>query len=198
MEMEALEKIKVSVEYGSDGSARAIWASGCRDRARSLCSLIVVVVAIGVELARQSMLSIEKFGFSFWRTDDVGSGGGRFRRPAVYLGHAVLVGPGAAASSTPIALGIAIFLSELSPTWLRAAARVPHRTARGHPVDRLRLVGHFRARAARAAARDVDARLAASAAALQRPAARRRHAVGRADSRDHGHPVHARRSREKC
>ncbi len=30
--------------------------------------LIVIVVAIGVELARQSMMSIEKFGFNFWRT----------------------------------------------------------------------------------------------------------------------------------
>ncbi len=30
--------------------------------------LVLIVVAIGVELTRQSMLSIQKFGFNFWRT----------------------------------------------------------------------------------------------------------------------------------
>ena len=30
--------------------------------------LIGIVVAIGFELTRQSMLSIEKFGLNFWRT----------------------------------------------------------------------------------------------------------------------------------
>lgn len=31
--------------------------------------LVLIVVAIGVELTRQSMLSIQKFGFDFWRTE---------------------------------------------------------------------------------------------------------------------------------
>ena len=31
-------------------------------------ALICIVAAIGFELARQSMLSIQKFGLNFWRT----------------------------------------------------------------------------------------------------------------------------------
>ena len=31
--------------------------------------LILIVLAIGFELTRQSALAIEKFGLSFWRTD---------------------------------------------------------------------------------------------------------------------------------
>ena len=60
--------------------------------------------------------------------------------------------------ATPIALGIAVFISELCPGWLQAAAGVSHRAAGRHPVDRLRPVGHLRARAGRARARDVDCR----------------------------------------
>src|SRR3984893_12384733 len=31
--------------------------------------LVLIVCAIGFELTRQSILSIEKFGFDFWRTE---------------------------------------------------------------------------------------------------------------------------------
>jgi len=31
--------------------------------------LVVIVIAIGFELSRQSMLTIEKFGLNFWRTE---------------------------------------------------------------------------------------------------------------------------------
>jgi phosphate transport system permease protein len=80
--------------------------------------LIVVVVAIGVELTRQSMLSIEHFGWRFWQTDVWDPVAGQFgARPFIWgtLYSSVL----ALLIATPIALGIAIYISELCPAWLQ-------------------------------------------------------------------------------
>jgi phosphate transport system permease protein len=80
--------------------------------------LIVVVVAIGVELTRQSMLSIEHFGWRFWQTDVWDPVAGEFgARPFIWgtLYSSVL----ALLIATPIALGIAIYISELCPAWLQ-------------------------------------------------------------------------------
>jgi len=76
--------------------------------------LILLVLAIGVELFRQSWLSIEKFGLNFWRTttwDPVADQFGAL--PFIWgtLYSSVL----ALLIAAPIALGIAIFISELSP-----------------------------------------------------------------------------------
>ena len=82
----------------------------------------MIVAAIGVELWRQSMLSIEKFGFGFWIGDVWDPVSGEFgARPFIWgtLYSSVL----ALLIATPIALGIAIFLSELCPARLRHAAR---------------------------------------------------------------------------
>jgi len=80
--------------------------------------LIVIVVAIGIELLRQSQLSIKQFGWHFWLTDTWDPVAGEFgARPFIWgtLYSSVL----ALLLSTPIALGIAIYISELSPNWLR-------------------------------------------------------------------------------
>ena len=80
--------------------------------------LIAGVLAIGVELYRQSRLSIQEFGWQFWQTDEWDPVTGVFgARPFIWgtLYSSVL----AILISTPIALGIAIYISELSPTWLR-------------------------------------------------------------------------------
>jgi phosphate transport system permease protein len=80
--------------------------------------LILIVVAIGFELTRQSMLSIQKFGFAFWRTDTWDPVAGEFGAlPFIWgtLYSSVL----ALALAAPVALGIAVFISELSPAWLR-------------------------------------------------------------------------------
>src|SRR4051795_11956626 len=82
--------------------------------------LIVIVGAIAFELARQSMLSIQKFGLSFWRTEIWDPVAGEFGAlPFIWgtLYSAVL----ALLIATPVALGIAIFISELCP----ARARQP-------------------------------------------------------------------------
>ena len=80
--------------------------------------LVVGVFAIGVELYRQSRLSIHEFGWQFWQTDTWDPVAGEFgARPFIWgtLYSSLL----AILISTPIALGIAIYISELSPQWLR-------------------------------------------------------------------------------
>ena len=80
--------------------------------------VILIVVAIGVELTRQSMLSIQKFGFSFWRTETWDPVAGNFGAlPFIWgtLYSSIL----ALVLATPIALGIAVFVSELCPARLR-------------------------------------------------------------------------------
>jgi phosphate transport system permease protein len=80
--------------------------------------LLLIVVGIGVELWRQSMLSIEKFGFGFWLGDIWDPVSGEFGARAFIWGtlySSVL----ALLLAAPISLGIAIFLSELCPARLR-------------------------------------------------------------------------------
>jgi len=82
-------------------------------------ALVVLLVAgIAFVLWQESRLSIAKFGFSFWRTktwDPVSGDFGAlpFIWGTLYSSFLALL------ISTPIALGIAIFLSELSPGFLR-------------------------------------------------------------------------------
>jgi phosphate transport system permease protein len=81
-------------------------------------ALVAIVFAIGVVLTKQSMLSIEKFGWSFWRTEVWDPVSGEFGAlPFIWgtLYSSIL----ALLISTPIALGIAIFISELCPARLR-------------------------------------------------------------------------------
>jgi phosphate transport system permease protein len=80
--------------------------------------LILIVAAIGFELTRQSWLSITTFGFAFWSTDTWDPVAGEFGAlPFIWgtLYSSVL----ALLISTPVALGIAVFVSELSPARLR-------------------------------------------------------------------------------
>jgi phosphate transport system permease protein len=80
--------------------------------------LIVIVIAIGVELYRQSRLSIWQFGSQFWQTDTWDPVAGQFgARPFIWgtLYSSVL----ALLIATPIALGIAIYASEIAPDRLR-------------------------------------------------------------------------------
>jgi len=80
--------------------------------------VVIIVVAIGWELTRQSQLSIAKFGMGFWVHDIWDPVSGEFgARPFIWgtLYSSVL----ALLLAGPIALGIAIFLSELCPARLR-------------------------------------------------------------------------------
>jgi len=80
--------------------------------------LVALVAAIGVELVRESWLSIRAFGLGFWTSGDWDPVSGEFGAlPFIWgtLYSSVL----ALLLATPVALGIAIFISELSPRWLR-------------------------------------------------------------------------------
>src|SRR2546422_9815957 len=80
--------------------------------------LVLLVCGIGVELARVSMPSIQRFGFNFWRTEIWDPVAGNFGAlPFIWgtLYSSIL----ALLLATPIALGIAVFISELSPAALR-------------------------------------------------------------------------------
>jgi phosphate transport system permease protein len=80
--------------------------------------LVATVAAIGAELTRQSWLSISRFGLNFWLTSTWDPVAGEFGALPFIWGTlyssmlALLI-------ATPIALGIAVFISELCPTWLR-------------------------------------------------------------------------------
>ena len=80
--------------------------------------VVLLVAGIAFELFRTSGLSLSKFGLNFWRTkvwDPVSGEFGAlpFLWGTIYSSFLALL------ISTPIALGIAIFLSELSPRSLR-------------------------------------------------------------------------------
>src|SRR5580765_421522 len=80
--------------------------------------LVLIVCAIGFELSRQSLLSIQKFGLNFWRTQTWDPVAGDFGAlPFIWgtLYSSIL----ALVISAPIALGIAVFVAELCPDWLR-------------------------------------------------------------------------------
>ena len=80
--------------------------------------ILAIVVGIAIVLARESMLSITKFGFDFWRTQTWDPVAGDFGAlPFIWgtLYSSIL----ALILATPVALGIAVFISELCPARLR-------------------------------------------------------------------------------
>jgi len=80
--------------------------------------ILLTVVGLAFELSRQSALSIAKFGLKFWTGTTWDPVAGNFGAlPFIWgtLYSAIL----ALLLATPIALGIAIFISELSPRMLR-------------------------------------------------------------------------------
>src|SRR6266513_5429538 len=81
-------------------------------------ALVLIVVAIGLSLANDSSQSLQRFGLNFWRTSDWNPVAGEFGAlPFIWgtLYSSVL----ALLIATPIALGIAVFISELCPAVLR-------------------------------------------------------------------------------
>src|SRR5215813_6542122 len=82
-------------------------------------ALLLIVLAIAVTLANDSSLSIQKFGLHFWGTSNWDPVAGEFGAlPFIWgtLYSSVL----ALLIATPVALGIAVFISELCPGVLRA------------------------------------------------------------------------------
>ncbi|HEV2720690.1 MAG TPA: phosphate ABC transporter permease subunit PstC [Thermoanaerobaculia bacterium] len=80
--------------------------------------ILLVVIGLAIELSRQSALSIQKFGLRFWTGTTWDPVAGNFGALPFIWGtlYSSIV---ALLMATPVALGIAIFISELSPRALR-------------------------------------------------------------------------------
>ena len=80
--------------------------------------VVAIVVGIGVVLTSESWLSIQKFGLGFWQTTTWDPVAGQFGALPFIWGtlYSSLL---ALLLSAPIALGIAVFISELCPGWLK-------------------------------------------------------------------------------
>ncbi|HZY44077.1 MAG TPA: phosphate ABC transporter permease subunit PstC, partial [Anaerolineae bacterium] len=81
-------------------------------------SVLLLVVAIGYELWHSSALSREKFGLNFITTNDWDPVAESFGALPFILGTLV-TSIIALIIAIPIGLGVAIFLAELAPNWLR-------------------------------------------------------------------------------
>src|SRR5258708_19596512 len=80
--------------------------------------VLLTVLGIGFELARQSLLSIRKFGFGFWTHSTWDPVSGEFGA-LPFIWGTLYSSIAALLLATPVALGIAIYISELSPRMLR-------------------------------------------------------------------------------
>jgi phosphate transport system permease protein len=80
--------------------------------------LVLIVAGIAGVLWHESQLSIHAFGFKFWRTSTWDPVAGDFGA-APFIWGTLYSSVLALLVSTPIAIGIAVFLSELCPHWLR-------------------------------------------------------------------------------
>ena len=131
---------------------------------------------------------MHEFGWQFWQTDTWDPVAGQFgARPFIWgtLYSSIL----AILISTPIALGIAIYISELAPPWLRAPLVFLTELLAAIPSIVYGLWGIF---VLVPFVRQLEAATPAMAeepAPVQRSAARHRHALRSADPGDHDHPV---------
>jgi phosphate transport system permease protein len=102
------------------GRRRAGWADPLFRAGTGAVALFVIAIVVGILLVllNDSMLSVRKFGLSFWRTRTWDPVAGEFGAlPFIWgtLYSSIL----ALLLAMPVALGIAIFLSELCPRVLR-------------------------------------------------------------------------------
>ncbi len=91
-------------------------------RSASASGMLVlgIMVAVGVFLAIQAAQALSATGVSFLTTAEWQPDRGEFGIAAVMLGT-VLIALVAGAIALPIALGTALFITEVAPTWLRAS-----------------------------------------------------------------------------
>jgi phosphate transport system permease protein len=84
------------------------------------CALVIpaLVVAIAIAIFAAAWPAFAKLGFSIVTSSDWDVGAGKFgAAPAIF--GTVVSSAVALIIATPLAIGVAIFLSEFSPTWLR-------------------------------------------------------------------------------
>ena len=103
--------------------------------------LTMIVVAIGIELLRESQLSIKAFG-GVLANGCLGSGGRRIRCPAVHLGHPLFVDPRADHLDPDRARDCHLHLRARADL-VAEAARFHHGTACRDPLNRLWPLGRL-------------------------------------------------------
>jgi phosphate transport system permease protein len=81
-------------------------------------AVVLIVCAIAAELIRESLPSLQTFGLQFWRTETWDPVAGEFGA-LPFIWGTLYSSTLALLIATPIALGVAVFISELSPARLR-------------------------------------------------------------------------------
>ena len=157
----------------------------------ALCVPILLLL-IFIEVGIAGWPALRQFGFSFLTSSAWDPVAGQFGAAPAIVGT-IVTSIIALVIATPLALGVAIFLSEFSPVWLRQPLVVLRRSARRGAERRVRAVG--RVLPAAAAARADHALPARHApprrdAVLHRAGVRTERARRGADPRDHGAAVH--------
>jgi phosphate transport system permease protein len=81
--------------------------------------VVVIVVAIAVKLIQGARLSMSTFGLSFLTTQNTWDAFGNHFGALNFIYGTAITSLGALVIATPLAIGIALFLTELAPTWIR-------------------------------------------------------------------------------
>ena len=108
--------------------------------------VLVILGGVFVSLVMGALPALSTFGFSFAHMQVWNPVTEKFGALAPIYGTLVtsLI---AMAVGIPVSFGIAVFLTELCPPWLKRPVGTAHRTAGRHPQHHLRHLGPFRLRA---------------------------------------------------
>jgi phosphate transport system permease protein len=106
--------------FSAKGRRQAGWADPLFRAGTGAVAVLVIAIVVGilVVLVNDSMLSVRKFGLSFWSTRTWDPVAGEFGA-LPFIWGTLYSSTLALLIAMPVALGIAIFLSELCPRWLR-------------------------------------------------------------------------------
>jgi phosphate transport system permease protein len=80
---------------------------------------VVIVGAVTVKLVQGARLSMSTFGLGFLTTQDTWDNVGNHFGALNFIYGTVVTSIGALIIATPLAIGIALYLTELAPTWIR-------------------------------------------------------------------------------
>jgi phosphate transport system permease protein len=143
MTAEALPRIRRPSAPPDSPRARGAWADWVFERATLVFALLVLGLLAGIlaALGIAAAPALEKFGIGFFFTNIWNPVKGIFGvapicGTLVTSAIALLIG-------VPVSFGIALFLTEMCPVILEAAARHGDRAAGRDPVDHLRIWGLF-------------------------------------------------------
>ena len=106
--------------------------------------VLLALVGAALSMLWGGRLAFETFGWSFLTTEEWDVPASKFGALVPIYGTLVTAGI-AMIIAVPVSFGIAMFLTEVAPPWLRGPVGRRDRVARRHPVDHLRHVGPVRA-----------------------------------------------------